>query len=478
MVYRNNFTNPNKRLNAGTLIVVNNNVARSSYIKHSILIPGYLQMLDVTPKDSSFPPFRILNFYGQQTVEDRLAQIGCIESLTPTRYTFLGGDFNFKDRPSQTTGRYKELPARFLTAWNRTLDKHGLSLIPSDVHSFRVNARHTSQLDRFYSSYRESDHTLFSPLISTPAAEEFRTLNAVDHRPMVLRFVPQKGKRRSKPFPRWLPQTKAFKSHFHELWSYVFCPGLTTCPFKRWSLFKETSVAAASFALKALNPTTPTPNQKVAIATSALKELYSGAPRPDHLAKLAGLDPDLPKLTPEDGSDPIPGIEDRLNTLLAEFAEEFPDDNPHPLHQTESRFLKEAKLFLPSKRNHLKGLTGKDGQVTSDPLRMARILKESWQKTWAIRPCRARAEPFLRAYSRRFPAPHLAMPTVENIQETIRQSGDSAAGIDGIPFSLYRELTSVASPLLHQVLQALCNASQRFQPGPWGVHTQSPGQHP
>jgi hypothetical protein len=124
VVYHNNFPNPNKRSNAGTLIIVNNKVARSSVIEHTILIPGYLQMLDVTPKDPSYPPYRILNFYGQQTMEDRLTQVGCIESLTPVRFTFLGGDFNFKDRPNQTTGRYKELPTRFLSAWNRALDKH------------------------------------------------------------------------------------------------------------------------------------------------------------------------------------------------------------------------------------------------------------------------------------------------------------------------------------------------------------------
>lgn len=460
VVYHNNFPNPNKRSNAGTLIIVNNKVARSSVIEHTILIPGYLQMLDVTPKDPSYPPYRILNFYGQQTMEDRLTQVGCIESLTPVRFTFLGGDFNFKDRPNQTTGRYKELPTRFLSAWNRALDKHRLSLVPSDLHSFRVNARHTSQLDRFYSSYLESDHAFFSPLVSTPAAEEFKTLDAVDHRPMLLQFIPVNCKRRTGPFPRWLPKTAAFKSHFSELWHYVVSsPGLTTCPFKRWALFKETGVAAAGFALKTLNPTSPTANQKVAIAASALKELYSGAPRPSQLAKLARLDPDLPGLTAQDGRDPIPRLEAHLNALYAEFAEEPPDDPPHSFFHAEPNFLKEAKLFLPSKRNHLKGLVGKNGKITTDPLRMSHILKETWGKTWANRPIRAKAEPFLRAYTRRFPVPNLPMPTVENIQETIRQSGDSAAGIDGIPFSLYRELTSVASPLLHDVLAALCSGT-------------------
>lgn len=253
VMFFNNFPSPQKRSNAGTLIIVNNKVARSSSIKHTILIPGYLQMLDITPQDPSYPPYRILNFYGQQTIEDRLTQISCIESLPPVRFTFLGGDFNFKDRPNQTTGRYKEPPAWFLTAWNRALDKHKLALVPSDLHSFKVNARQTSQLDRFYTSYLESDHALFSPLISTPVAGEFKALDAVDHRPMLLQFVPANGKRRTGPFPRWLPQTPDFKTHFYELWHYVSSsPGLTTCPFKRWALFKETSIAAASFALETL----------------------------------------------------------------------------------------------------------------------------------------------------------------------------------------------------------------------------------
>ena len=103
VAYRNNFPNPNKRFNAGTIIVVKNNIARSSFIKHTIMIPGYLHMLDVTPKDPDWPPYRIINFYGQQSPEDRLVQIGCIESLDPVRYTFLCGDFNFKDQQIQGT---------------------------------------------------------------------------------------------------------------------------------------------------------------------------------------------------------------------------------------------------------------------------------------------------------------------------------------------------------------------------------------
>ena len=264
VIYRNNFPNPNKRFSAGTIIMVKNSIARASFIKHTIMVPGYLHMLEVTPKDPDYPPYRVINFYGQQTLDGRLAQIGCIESLDPVKYTFLGGDFNFKDKPNQTTGRYTEPPARFMTAWNRTLEKHALTLVPSDVHSFRANSHHTSQLDRFYTSYLESDHVLYAPLISTPGGDEFKALNAVDHRPMSLRFIPQDRKPRTKPFPQWLPQTTAYKKQFDELWGCVspFTDQIT-CPFKTWALFKETSIAAASFALRSLNPTTPPPTRRL-----------------------------------------------------------------------------------------------------------------------------------------------------------------------------------------------------------------------
>ena len=456
VIYRNNFPNPNKRFSAGTIIMVKNSIARASFIKHT-MVPGYLHMLEVTPKDPDDPPYRVINFYGQQTLDGRLAQIGCIESLDPVKYTFLGGDFNFKDKPNQTTGRYTEPPARFMTAWNRTLEKHALTLVPSDVHSFRANSHHTSQLDRFYTSYLESDHVLYAPLISTPGGDEFKALNAVDHRPMSLRFIPQDRKPRTKPFPQWLPQTTAYKKQFDELWGCVspFTDQIT-CPFKTWALFKETSIAAASFALRSLNPTTPTPNQKIAIASAALRELYSSAPCPGHLRKLAKLDPALPALTPHDGSDPLPALESHLNALFAEHAEEPPDHSSHPHADTKPNFLKEARLFLPSKRNHLKGLTDKDGQLTSDPLTMAQILKVSWGKTWAARPCERDADQYLQKYGRRFLRPHLAMPSAKDVEETIKQSGNTAPGVDGIPFSLYRELSPVASPLLHQVLVALC----------------------
>ena len=199
----------------------------------------------------------------------------------------------------------------------------------------------------------------------------------------------------------------------------------------------------------------PTPNQQVAIATSALKELCAHNPNTAHLQKLAKLDPALPDLAPEDGTDPIPALEAHLNSLFAQHAETPPELDSPPVYRKD--FLKEAKLFLPSKRNQLLGLLDEQGATTSDPKEMAQILNKFWTKTWETRASKASPARYLRKYTRRFPDHSLALPTEIQLADTIKSSGNSAPGVDGIPFSLYRELVATACPLLHQVMLALCS---------------------
>ena len=60
--------------------------------------------------------------------------------------------------------------------------------------------------------------------------------------------------------------------------------------------------------------------------------------------------------------------------------------------------------------------------------------------------------------------PHL--PSVEEIETAIAQTGNSATGPDGIPFSAYRKISQFAAPILHRVFKALA----RGDPPPCGFN--------
>ena len=54
-------------------------------------------------------------------------------STHPTKFTVLGGDFNFVERAEDTTSEFK---AEKRPQWDLLLDEHNLADCTSDLHSF------------------------------------------------------------------------------------------------------------------------------------------------------------------------------------------------------------------------------------------------------------------------------------------------------------------------------------------------------
>ena len=185
---------------------------------------------------------------------------------------------------------------------------------------------------------------------------------------MELRFVSNNARKRATTIPKWLPSTPEFTSHFRQLWTFVTeDSNFPKCPFTRWQMFKDTGHEAARLALKTIHVEGATPTQKMAVATTALREVSTRRPNPNLLDKLAKLDPDLPRLKKGDDYDPMPKVEEYLEGLIARNCE--PPEIGSRGHEKsfKKNFVTQVKSILPSQRNSLRALEDGEGNTTSDP---------------------------------------------------------------------------------------------------------------
>ena len=92
---------------------------------------------------------------------------------------------------------------------------------------------------------------------------------------------------------------------------------------------------------------------------------------------------------------------------------------------------------------------------------MAQIIKKRWGRIWSKRSYQGSStraqqiEDYLAFYEKSFPSdPEFAptIPSVADIQDGLKSTNDSAHGVDGIPFSVYRCLSDITAPLLREML--------------------------
>ena len=128
---------------------------------------------------------------------------GAISAL-PTKFTVLGGDFNFVERAEDTTSEFK---AEKRPQWDLLLDEHNLADCTSDLHSFFHKAGSgnsktlgqrtwSARLDRFYISHSEADLAVVKPVVVSDVDNIFargeRGINA--HVPTSLQFFTREKK--------------------------------------------------------------------------------------------------------------------------------------------------------------------------------------------------------------------------------------------------------------------------------------------
>ena len=114
-------------------------------------------------------------------------------------------------------------------------------------------------------------------------------------------------------------------------------------------------------------------------------------------------------------------------------------------------------MELPSSRKLLNLLSAAEGEdPTSDPEKMGEIIKDFWQEVWDDRqgkPTPDMLNNYFNSYNKRIdPSLSPAMPTKRLVRQTIRNTNNSCAGPDGIPFAIYRNLIDISSDVIFDML--------------------------
>ena len=314
-VSRNNF-----RQNVAGTAIVDTPSLRKFYEGRDVKLPdevrGRVQLRRYLPKDLARPPFQVFNLYlvsgpdyGASAV--LLRSLLTVDASVPT---FVGGDMNFVEVPSDSTSSNPSLPtSEFLVAWDAFKTHFSLEEAPHDAHThFHVTTdvlsshSHTARLDRFLLPADAFSHPLFAPSVSIPHHPTNFSVSHrggprrsfSDHLPVRLSFssAPSLSARRP-TIPTWLAESPAFAMALRFLWKGRRGGG----PFKELARFKKVLFSAAKVARR-VKVEASTINLKVSQRIALFKLITP--PRQDHarIAYLLELSPSLKELVRFDGS--------------------------------------------------------------------------------------------------------------------------------------------------------------------------------
>ena len=135
---------------------------------------------------------------------------------------------------------------------------------------------------------------------------------------------------------------------------------------------------------------------------------------------------------------------------------EDPKDGPRHL----PNFLEQLKLELPSTKKRLLLLQASDGEdATSDPDKMADIIKDFWQEVWNDRQGKPTSN-VLNNYFNNYDKvintlTKPVIPSPQVVRDIILSTNNSCAGPDGLPFIIYRNLIDISTDVIHAMLSDL-----------------------
>jgi len=492
----------NDRINhAGTIIITSPSITNRYHLRPIILpatAKGRVQALAYLPKpqhQTTSLPFQVINVYLQSgnLPAERARQLDTLLSLTPSRYLFLTGDFNFIESPSDSSGDSASLiGGAHLDQWTNLQDHLQVSEIHQSTHTYyrhseNLTSSHTSRLDRVYASYDTDDLEVLTPTTYIPHT----TINALqrasnhspapDHLPVTFRAYPNEPPRSSKRasrIPAALAADPIIRQRIESRWAGSSHHENQYVALDRWkSIVREVVDKHYSDRHQLAKLLHADANE----LTTLLRILrHCSRPNPDLPRIRALLSPlDHPALLVDTTALPIDTskLRARLRELRASSPVDADDDvddetteqawipppSSAPISTTRhANHLKELASALPSTRKPLRALrrTARE-EPTSDPEEMGNLLTGFWSKIWSKRskaPTAQQLSSYLANYHTRIP-PHLqpALPTLDECVDGINGSGNSSAGPDGIPFAFYRAFSLSLGPLIHRITHSLAS---------------------
>ena len=435
-------------------------------------------------------PLRLINVYlatGPNHHARRAAQLKRLLKIPADCHTILGGDFNFVERPADTTNfsSYHQLK-KGKKFWERFKGKHGFWEVEQDTHTNIARNKddptniRTSRIDRFYITHNEADCALHTPqtnVTNTPHSI-LNTLSPPPHKPhisthaaLTLSFISTDitTPHTDYKLPPWITHTPTFREIFRNIWQDAN-PGMGD-PFGAEILFKRTARKAHKIfkSRQAETETSQTGKLDSLSARISLLRAMTTLSLAPNIATIRTRYPEISSETPE-GPD---GIEH----LRKKIAKTFEKGEPGPAftshHRTEEDRSEGAAIYrqhrappqptdpvkylLPSTKKPLLALRAtKTDDVTTDPPKQAKIIKTYWGPIWSERtnaPPQRDIDYLLSKYTKRIHHSHRPVfPTLKKIELFLSKTKNTAPGPDGIPFALYRNLGDLAAPMLLDII--------------------------
>jgi ribonuclease HI/exonuclease III len=495
----------NDRLrHGGTIIMVHQRLLAhytTSPVQLGRAAKGRIQAVRFNPKTSSRLPFLLVNVYLQADGDNAAInrQLREVLKIPNCPHTILLGDLNFVERQADAPSAKSQLPISGTPKklWDKVLEHHQLSEVLQPLHTHyyiteQIENSRTSRIDRIYISHSPSDTTLVVPTAYVPLLP-VNILNSyksrlrgetvvkdkpfTDHLPVTLTFTDTTlSKKRAYNTPRWLADTPDFKASILDRCEGEVAEG---CPFLALDRWKAAIKAAckAYFATRRAECAAYHSNSAELSASIRLLRLcLHHSPTTTDITNYITTHGALSHLITDAAARPVDtrDLREHIHNLLTNHDDETsndeggldvlalpPSSTPTPSStSSHTTMLDEIKHRLPSTRKQLRMLRA-DAKATptSDPKKMAKIIKDFWSRIWAASGTShsfSSLLSYLDNYTNHIPR-HLtpSLPTLDDILKHIHGTNNSAPGPDGIPFAMYRLCAEFVGPILLRITHAL-----------------------
>ena len=454
--------------------------------------------LEGRTRDGNTPlPLRLLNLYlatGDNHHHRRAKQLKLLTHIPNDMHLFIGGDFNFVEHDDDATNfsDYHELRKGAKEAWDELITRHSLWEVHQPTHTnISPNTKEpgksrTSRIDRFYITHNEADATQAMAQTSPHPTPHSATATLggqlgqrhTTHIPLLLTFsspiqMPNKGLYR---LPSWIPKTQEYKRIFREMWS-EYNPPPDTDIFTINTRFKRIAKSAHKQFNRAHKEHADHPLRHIDDLTASIRLLRAATHSPinhTNIKTLLTQNPGLKDHLPPGANDTLYNI----GALRSHISSLLKRGEPHPAlaqhHRDDDDKSDGAAIFrnastkgrsptdhiaplLPSSSKSIATLRAHPSDPpTTCPKKQARIAKtfwggEIWSKRTNAPSSHARSE-YLKTYNKTLPdnmKPEA--PTIDAIHDVLGKPKSSSPGPDGLPFSLYSELSDIAAPILHGI---------------------------
>ena len=415
--------------------------------------------------------FCIINLYLHGSDSNLwLTEINSLINYNHTTNSIFTGDFNYTEHPIDRSSNYHNYSTAADTAFSKFVNHHQLQELHQKYHTFYRNNSNTnsvisSRLDRFYhnfdyatiaaftpscrldttsnytlASYRHRYHNSVSSLtpnqyIHTFPNQDKGGTHITDHIPVSITFTSNLTHRNaSARFSSSIVNSPEFLETVKRLWDVA---PTSDDPFQNLSALKKV-FAAAHLEVRSSPHFKPDRDNLLWDAVRIL-HMANSAGKIDRAAVVEEfpLHHTIHSLLPLDGDSTA--LLDYVNT-------EFATNSYDSATKATADKLATISRSLPTSKKTVTTIKDNDDTITSDPVKVNKILAKFWSDKWHHSPTYHTAKLF-KIYNKRISCSPTDV-TEEFVHTIIANTNDSAVGPDDVPFEVYRATADISAPVL------------------------------